>query len=69
MSVSIKTAREIELMKEAGRLLEQVHDELAKAIKPGISTWEIDHLGEELIRSFGCTPNLSLIHISEPTRH
>ena len=57
MSVSIKTAREIELMKEAGRLLEQVHDELAKAIKPGISTWEIDHLGEELIRSFGCTPN------------
>ena len=57
MSVSIKTAREIELMKEAGRLLEQGHDELAKAIKPGISTWEIDHLGEELIRSFGCTPN------------
>lgn len=57
MSVSIKTAREIGLMKEAGRLLEQVHDELAKAIKPGISTWEIDHLGEELIRSFGCTPN------------
>ena len=57
MSVSIKTAREIELMKEAGRLLEQVHDELAKAIKPGISTWEIDHLEEELIRSFGCTPN------------
>lgn len=57
MSVSIKTAREIELMKEAGRLLEQVHNELAKAIKPGISTWEIDHLGEELIRGFGCTPN------------
>ncbi len=57
MSVSIKTAREIELMREAGRLLEIVHDELAKAIKPGISTWEIDRLGEELIRSFGCTPN------------
>lgn len=57
MSVSIKTAREIELMKEAGRLLEQVHDELAKAIKPGISTWEIDRLGEEIIRSFGCIPN------------
>ena len=57
MSVSIKTAREIELMRESCRLLEIVHDELAKAIKPGISTWEIDHLGEELIRSFGCTPN------------
>ena len=57
MSVSIKTAREIELMREAGRLLEIVHDELAKVIKPGISTWEIDRKGEELIRSFGCIPN------------
>ena len=47
MSVSIKTAREIELMKEAGRLLEQVHDELAKAIKPGISTWEIRTIWEK----------------------
>lgn len=57
MSVSIKSAREIELMRESCRLLEIVHDELAKAIKPGISTWEIDRLGEEMIRSFGCTPN------------
>lgn len=57
MSVTIKSAKEIELMREAGRLLEIVHDELGKAIKPGISTWEIDHLGEQIIRSFGCTPN------------
>jgi len=57
MSVTIKTAKEIELMKEAGRLLEIVHDELEKAIRPGISTWDIDHLGEEMIYSFGCTPN------------
>lgn len=57
MSVSIKTAREIELMRESCRLLEIVHDELAKEIRPGISTWEIDRLGEEMIRSFGCIPN------------
>lgn len=57
MSVSIKSAREIELMREAGRLLEITHNELQKAIKPGISTWEIDRLGEQIIRSFGCTPN------------
>lgn len=57
MSVSIKTAREIELMRHAGMLLEKVHDELASALKPGMSTWEIDHLGEEIIRSFGCVPN------------
>lgn len=57
MSVSIKTAREIELMRHAGHLLEQVHDELAKMIRPGISTWEIDVLGEKLIRQMGCVPN------------
>lgn len=57
MSVTIKTAREIELMREAGRLLEKVHDELAAFIRPGISTLDIDRLGEKLIRSFGCTPN------------
>ena len=57
MSVSIKTAREIDLMREAGRLLEKVHNELAKVIRPGISTWEIDHIGEKLIRDLGCVPN------------
>lgn len=57
MSVTIKTAREIELMREAGRLLEKVHDELADFVKPGISTLDIDRFGEKLIRSLGCTPN------------
>ena len=38
-------------------MLEIVHEEMAKAIKPGISTWEINKLGEEVIRSFGCIPN------------
>ena len=57
MSVTIKTAREIELMRHAGKLLEQVHDELTKIIRPGISTWEIDHEGERMIRALGCVPN------------
>ena len=57
MSVTIKSAKEIELMREAGRLLEIVHKELEEAIRPGISTWELDHLGEKTIRSLGCIPN------------
>ena len=57
MSVTIKTAREVELMREAGRLLEKVHDELADFIRPGITTLDIDRHGEKLIRSLGCTPN------------
>lgn len=57
MAITIKSPREIELMREAGRLLGQVHDELAGIIRPGISTKEIDRVCEEIIRSYGCTPN------------
>lgn len=57
MPISIKSAREIELMTEAGRILEIVHDELAGALRPGMSTKDIDMLGEEVIRSYGCIPS------------
>ena len=57
MSVTVKSAREIELMREAGRILATVHDELAKILKPGISTYDIDKEGEKMIRDFGCTPS------------
>ena len=42
--VTIKSEREIELMREAGKILAKVHEELGKAVKPGISTKEIDRL-------------------------
>ncbi len=57
MAVSIKSAREIELMRESGKILAKVHDELGKAIEPGMSTRDIDRLGEKLIRSYDCIPN------------
>jgi methionyl aminopeptidase len=44
-------------MREAGRILALVHQNLAKEIRPGMSTLEIDRLGEEMIRSYGCTPS------------
>lgn len=57
MSVTIKSPREIELMREAGRILAQVHEELGKIVRPGISTYEIDKEGEKMIRDFGCVPS------------
>lgn len=57
MAVSIKSAREIELMREAGKRLAHVHQELGDAIRPGMSTLEVDALGEKLIRDCGCIPN------------
>ncbi len=55
--VTIKSQREIELMRKAGKLLATTHDEMAKAIKPGMSTWQINKIGEDIIRSFGCIPS------------
>ena len=57
MSVTIKSAREIELMRQAGKILAKVHEDLGKELKPGMSTLDIDRLGEEMIRSFGCEPS------------
>ena len=57
MAVTVKSEKQIALMREAGRLLAITHEELHKALKPGMTTLDIDRLGEEIIRDFGCVPN------------
>ena len=57
MAVTIKSEREIELMREAGKILARTHEELGKELKEGMSTWEINRLGDEIIRSYGCIPS------------
>ena len=57
MSVTIKSEHEIELMREAGRILSIVHQEMEKIIRPGISTMDINRKGEEVIRSYDCIPS------------
>lgn len=57
MAITIKSEREIQLMRESCKILAKVHDELGKAIRPGMTTMDINKLGDELIRSFGCVPN------------
>ena len=54
--ISIKSEREIELMRKAGYLVSLTHQYLKPFIKPGISTLELDKLGEEFIRSHGGVP-------------
>mgnify|MGYP002517559654 CR=1 FL=1 len=57
MSVTIKSEKEIELMREAGRILAIVHEELRDFVRPGISTMDIDKKGYEIIKSYGCIPS------------
>lgn len=57
MSINIKSHGEIEIMREAGRILATVHEELEKILRPGISTHDINKTGHEIIKSFGCEPS------------
>ncbi len=57
MAVSIKSPREIDLMRESCKRLEYVHNRLGEIIKPGISTYEINKIGDRLIREQEGIPN------------
>ena len=57
MVVTIKSDREIELMREAGKILAEVHMEIKEHIKPGVSTFEINELAEASIRRYNCIPS------------
>ncbi len=54
--ISIKTKEEIELMRQGGHILASVLFEVAKKIKPGITTKELDELAEDLIYQQGALP-------------
>ena len=54
--VTIKSKREIELMREACRVAAMAQNAIEKAIKPGISTWELDQIAEKTMRENGAIP-------------
>jgi methionyl aminopeptidase len=52
-----KTPREIEIMREAGKIVALTHQELEKHIRPGITTKELDAIAEAVIRKHGAIPS------------
>ena len=54
--ITLKSEREIQLMAEAGKVLAATHREIAKMIKPGITTWEIEEFVENFLAEHGATP-------------
>lgn len=54
--ITIKSEREIELMREAGKMVSMTHQYLKNFIKAGITTKELDRLAEEYIRKMGGVP-------------
>jgi methionyl aminopeptidase len=54
--IVVKSKREVEIMREAGRLVAEIHHRLREEVKPGISTLELDTLAERLTLKAGATP-------------
>lgn len=56
MAVILKTDEEIAIMREAGRIVARAHEAMREALRPGVSTWELDQIAETVIRDHGATP-------------
>ena len=55
--ISIKSASQIEKMRDAGKLLYEVEQQVREAIQPGMTTADLDVLAEQLIRKGGGIPS------------
>ncbi len=54
--IKLKTKKEIEIMREGGRILARIMDELRRKVEPGVTTKELDRVAETLIFKFGAIP-------------
>ena len=60
--VHYKTANEVQLIKESAQILGKAHGEVARHIKPGVKTKELNSIAEEFIRDHGGSPSFKNYH-------
>jgi methionyl aminopeptidase len=48
----LKSQREIQIMREAGRIVARVHVAMREAVRPGITTWELDQIAVEVMQKY-----------------
>jgi methionyl aminopeptidase len=57
-----KSETQLDLMREAGRIVALTHKELQQAIRPGVTTRELDQIAEDFIRKQGALPSFKGYH-------
>lgn len=60
--VEIKTEAEIEIMRQAGRIVATVLKEISERVEPGLTTQDLDAYAEQRIREMGATPSFKGYH-------
>ena len=55
--ITIKSHKEVDCMRKAGKIVSGTFAELKKAVKPGVTTKELDRIAYEYIKSCGATPS------------
>ena len=63
--INLKSKEEIEIMREAGKIVAETHELLKSAIIPGVSTLELDTIAEENIRKYNAVPSLKAMEDSK----
>jgi len=62
MAVIVKSARELELMRQAGHIVAEVHARMREMVRPGVTTAELDEAAEALIRQRNAVPSFKGYH-------
>ncbi len=60
--VHYKTAEDIQVIRESAQILGKAHGEVAKRVKPGVKTRELDKIAEEFITDHGGLPSFKNYH-------
>jgi len=51
----LKSPREIQIMREAGRIVARVHAAMKEAVRPGVSTWDLDQIALDVLQRYGAS--------------
>jgi methionyl aminopeptidase len=52
---TLKSPREVQIMREAGRIVARVHKAMKESVRPGVSTWELDQVALEVLQKYNAT--------------